>query len=404
MLEYFTIKKIKKVRDEKKAHQGQEGGLGGAGKQKDSHAPEASGSSHSQPAPGDPILDRSDEAFLQSLLSDDGSEDGPAPPLPPRVPVPEVDWPSDDASSLNRDSASQDGQNGKAGGDGKGKSVEEEKKPNRLSRLFSKRSKHGSHLKPEDAASASEVELQKEKRDLNNVLDRLNLSAKNNKVINLSNDSEELLSKFTQVFKDLANGVPTAYDDLVKLFTDRDGTITKCFEKLPSGLQKLVMQLPEKVTGTIAPEILAAAAKSQGLEASMEGGVKEAAQKLFVPKNLLELVTKPGALVSMLRAIVSTLQARWPAFIGVNVIWSVALFLLMFVLWYCYKRGKEVRLEKEKEAQGVVDGADRIEELPDDPQLPAPAPRTEPLAVDSATGSGTRTPEASRLNGTSREA
>ncbi|CAH0001444.1 unnamed protein product [Clonostachys byssicola] len=401
MLEYFTIRKIKKVREEKKAQHGQESGPGGAGKQKESHAPEASGSSHSQPAPGDPILDRSDEAFLRSLLSDDGSEDGPAPPLPPRVPVPEIDWPSDDASSMNRDRASQDGQNGKAGSDGKGKSVEEEKKPNRLSRLFSKRSKHGSHLKPEDAnaASLSEGELQKEKRDLNNVLDRLNLSAKNNKVINLSNDSEELLAKFTQVFKDLANGVPTAYDDLVKLFTDRDGTISKCFEKLPSGLQKLVMQLPEKVTGSIAPEILAAAAKSQGLEASMEGGIKEAASNLFVPKNLLELVTKPGALVSMLRAIVSTLQARWPAFIGVNVIWSVALFLLMFVLWYCYKRGKEVRLEKE--AQGVVDGADRIEELPDDPQLPAPAPRTEPLVADSATGSGTRTAEASRPNGPS---
>jgi hypothetical protein len=75
--------------------------------------------------------------------------------------------------------------------------------------------------------------------------------------------------------------------------------------------------------------------------------------------------------------------------------------VLMFVLWYCYKRGKEVRLEKEKEAQGVVDGADRIEELPDDPQLPAPATRTEPLAADSATGSGTRTAEASRPNGPS---
>jgi hypothetical protein len=47
---------------------------------------------------------------------------------------------------------------------------------------------------------------------------------------------------------------------------------------------------------------------------------------MFLPQNLLELVTKPGALVGMLRAIVSALQTRWPAFIGVNVIWSVALF------------------------------------------------------------------------------
>lgn len=46
----------------------------------------------------------------------------------------------------------------------------------------------------------------------------------------------------------------------------------------------------------------------------------------------------------------------------------------MFVLWYCHKRGREVRLEQEKaeaEAAAAVDGADRVEELADDPQLPA---------------------------------
>ena len=45
----------------------------------------------------------------------------------------------------------------------------------------------------------------------------------------------------------------------------------------------------------------------------------------------------------------------------------------MFVLWYCHKRGREVRLEKEKsETDLPIDGSDRIEELPDDPLLPAP--------------------------------
>ena len=46
----------------------------------------------------------------------------------------------------------------------------------------------------------------------------------------------------------------------------------------------------------------------------------------------------------------------------------------MFVLWYCHKRGREVRLEGEAAADGMVDGKDRIEELPDDPTLPAPSP------------------------------
>lgn len=37
--------------------------------------------------------------------------------------------------------------------------------------------------------------------------------------------------------------------------------------------------------------------------------------------------------------------------------------MLMFVLWYCHKRGREVRLEKEKLAAADVEG--RVEELSD---------------------------------------
>lgn len=45
----------------------------------------------------------------------------------------------------------------------------------------------------------------------------------------------------------------------------------------------------------------------------------------------------------------------------------------MFVLWYCHKRGREVRLDREKSAtENPIDGSDRVEELPDDPLLPAP--------------------------------
>lgn len=35
----------------------------------------------------------------------------------------------------------------------------------------------------------------------------------------------------------------------------------------------------------------------------------------------------------------------------------------MFVLWYCHKRGRDVRLEKEKSAAADMDG--RFEELSD---------------------------------------
>jgi hypothetical protein len=249
--------------------------------------------------------------------------------------------------------------------------------------------------KDKSKLAAPSPEVDSERDDLARVLDDLNLSAKNNKAFSLSVESTELLQKFTLVLKDLVNGVPTAVHDLTSLLDDKDGTLANNYEKLPSSLKKLVTQLPEKLTSTLAPELLAVAAEAQGLSAAEAGaagagaaGLKGAAKKLMTPKNLKDLVTKPGAVVSMLKGIMNALKLRWPAFMGTNVIWSLALFLLMFVLWYCHKRGREVRLEKEKSEAGVVDGADRIEELPDDLALPAPptaAKETEtPVVVEPA--------------------
>jgi hypothetical protein len=41
---------------------------------------------------------------------------------------------------------------------------------------------------------------------------------------------------------------------------------------------------------------------------------------------LKDLVTKPGAVVSLLKAIMNALKLRWPAFMGTNVLLSLALF------------------------------------------------------------------------------
>lgn len=92
--------------------------------------------------------------------------------------------------------------------------------------------------------------------------------------------------------------------------------------------KKLVTNLPTKLTSTLAPELLAVAAESQGLRDvdASQGGIKDQAMKLLIPKNMSELITKPGAVVGMLKAIMNALKLRWPAFIGTNVIWSVALF------------------------------------------------------------------------------
>ena len=134
------------------------------------------------------------------------------------------------------------------------------------------------------------------------------------------------------------NGVPTAYDDLVGLLDDSQGTLAKSYDHLPSFLQKLVTQLPDKLTKNLAPELLAVATEAQafntasaaagGGEAAAGGaaGLGAAAMKFLKPTSLKDLVTKPGAVVSMLKAIMNALKLRWPAFMGTNVLLSLGLF------------------------------------------------------------------------------
>jgi hypothetical protein len=339
MLEYLTYKKIKKNKAQKAAaaeeaakkieagssvdpSHGRVPDFNSGASQRPGQHPRRQSTHHSQSSntpPLSPVLDRDDEAWLRSILEDDS----PAPPLPPRVNTPQIDLSSASESELEAIKPLQEAQKKDAKKDKKA-----EKQPNRLTALFTRHKKPQDGLKPEDNVAKPEAE--REEQDLGNVLDRLNLQAKNNKIVALSNESSELLSRFTQVFKDLANGVPTAYGDLASLVEDRDGAINRGFEKLPSSLKKLVTQLPDKLTSSLAPELLAAAAESQGLKANTEKGIKDAAIDLLKPSNLTDLVTKPGAVVGMLKAIVNALKVRWPAFIGTNVIWSVALFCKSF--------------------------------------------------------------------------
>jgi len=381
MLEYFAYKKFKKNKTDKEDK--------GKGKVTEEPAPAASASTaaSASPLPATPILDDEDKNFLERLTEtfswndDDDDDEGPKPALPPRVKTPDLTWDSDSESFRHETADTASPENATAVKDKEPEA--KAKKTNRLSQLLRRNKKPTDtnlDLVPAKPSSLTVPvpEADREKDDLSRVLDDLNLAARNNKVFSLSEESTELMKKFTQILKDLVNGVPTAVDDLTALLEDPDGMLAKNYEKLPSSLKKLVTQLPEKLSTTLAPELLAVAAEAQGLskhDAEAKGGIKGAAKRLLIPKNLKDLVTKPGAIVSMLKGIMNALKLRWPAFMGTNVIWSLALFLLLFVLWYCHKRGREVRLEREKtELAGVVDGSDRIEELPDDPTLPAPAP------------------------------
>ncbi|KAL2863683.1 uncharacterized protein BJX67DRAFT_363183 [Aspergillus lucknowensis] len=199
-------------------------------------------------------------------------------------------------------------------------------------------------------------ETKQENEDITEILDRLNLAADNNKVFSISDETQELLRKFKLIFKDLINGVPTAYHDLEMLLTNGNRQLQDTYSKLPNFLQKLIEKLPERWTETLAPEMIAVAAErasQSGVNVENIGKAAAAANKMGLNlPSLKELVGKPAAIVGMLRSIMAFLRARFPAVLGMNVLWSLALFILLFILWYCHKRGREVRLENERLVTG----------------------------------------------------
>ncbi|KAI1825461.1 hypothetical protein F4861DRAFT_190764 [Xylaria intraflava] len=358
MLEYFTYKKVKKHREQQAADKRKEKGKQIAVDEETEGNPEAATTTapivsnpvdDDAPAAGRPVLDHEDEQFLEHLTSSDMSlvdnEDGTPPPLPPRVKTPVVDIDSDASSvSSQKEQESQ-----------KQKDPEKDNHQPKsrfafvkaLPRTISLRRKppathhHKDRLTvPKDPKQGTPATEEDDNARLTRVLDDLDLASRNNRAISLSAESAALAHTFTQILQDLVNGVPTAYGDLTRLLDDSDGVLARNYARLPRSLKKLVAQLPEKLTSTLAPELLAVAAEAQGVEHG-------SAKKFLAPGNLLDLVTKPGALVGLLRGVLNALKTRFPAFVGTNVLWSIAVFLLLSVLWYCYKRGREERLERE---------------------------------------------------------
>jgi hypothetical protein len=315
MLEYLAYKKIKKRQAEKGA--------------------EAEAQS--------PVLTEEDENFLERIVSAEGTP----PPLPERIVSTEETPPAlpERPLVLNLeagDSTNNDEQMVVYGEPGteaetkaeaeaeekvekhkrKGKedgSRKDKKKSHRFSFLHRSK-KSGEGLKP--TTNVPEEEADKEEDDINRVLDELNLAAVNNRAISISKESQKLVQEFTVILKDLVNGVPTAYDDLVKLIENSSDTLSKNYEHLPSFLKKLVASLPQKFASSLGPEVLAVATEVQVLGSS-KGGLASKAKRFL---NLKDLVTKPGAVAGMLKAIMNALKLRWPAFMGTNVLLSVGLF------------------------------------------------------------------------------
>jgi hypothetical protein len=184
--------------------------------------------------------------------------------------------------------------------------------------------------KPNEDGLVEDPQAKKEEEDMTIVLERLNLAAVNNRVFSISDETQVLLRQFNQIFKDLVNGVPTAYDDLESLLKNGDRQLQKTFNHLPSFLQQLIERLPETMTKGLAPEIMAAAAEraeKSGINAENVGKAAAAAKKMGLKTpGLKDLIGTPGAIAGMMRSVMTYLRARFPAFMGMNVLWSLALF------------------------------------------------------------------------------
>ena len=92
----------------------------------------------------------------------------------------------------------------------------------------------------------------------------------------------------------------------------------------------MIERLPNAMTKDFGSEIMAAAAEraeKSGISTENVGKAAVAAKKTGIkPPGLKDLIGKPGAIAAMMRSVTVFLRARFPAFMVVNVLWSLALF------------------------------------------------------------------------------
>ena len=231
----------------------------------------------------------------------------------------------------------------------------------------------------EDGSINEDQTRENQQREMSSLLSHLNSSAINDRVFALNSETKKFYERFAQVLKDLINGVPTAHDDLEQFMREAGPKLEKQFSSLPPFVRGLVKKLPM----SIAPELLAAttaaATPEEDLKAASEDSSKNEKDDRSKSKKkrtpgLKSLPSEQGAIVTMLRNTVSFLQTRFP-FLActTNVVVSLSVFsksfsptvcqswsillsanqwlVLMFVFWYCWKRGREVRLARDAEGK-----------------------------------------------------
>ncbi|CAE6438745.1 hypothetical protein ACGC1H_006951 [Rhizoctonia solani] len=246
-------------------------------------------------------------------------------------------------------------------------------------------------------SATPEPELTKEQRDLAEVLDSLDMQAGQQGIAFTTPGTRALLQKFTQIIKDVINGVPTAYNDLIEFFESSSTQLSKEWNSLPSSFQKLIRSLPLGIPPDVFTAMTAAAVPvaASGEQSSTESAPKASAglgsklnpMSMFTktnpktgaksatlphPGQVKDLLGTGGGIATILRSIVTFLKTRFPMLAGTNALMSMGISILMLLLWYCYKRGREVRLQKEAEAAKL--------EAKDAPELVNDTPNSKPAA------------------------
>lgn len=190
----------------------------------------------------------------------------------------------------------------------------------------------------EDGTIDEAATKEKHEKEVSVLLDNLNMASINNTVFAVSSETHKIYERFALVLKDTINGGPTAYEDMEKLMKDAGPTLEKQFNSMPPFVQTLVKSLPAKLgTMTIGPELLAAAsgkpdndlkvdkdAKNKSGSSSKETDAKK--KKRTIP-GLKSLISKEGAVATILRNTVQFLTTRFPFLASTtNVVMSLSVF------------------------------------------------------------------------------
>jgi len=236
----------------------------------------------------------------------------------------------------------------------------------------------------EAAPTEPKPELTKEQRDLAEVLDSLDMQAGKQGTAFTTPVTRALLHRFTQILKDIVSGVPTAYNDLIEFLDASSMHLSKEWNSLPASFQKLIRSLPLGIPPDVFAAMTAAAAaptaggpattstvagpstpKPSGLASKlnpMSMFTKTNPQTgahshtLPSPSQVKQFLGTGGGISTLLRSVITFLRARFPMLAGTNALMSIGLSILTLLLWYCHKRGREVRLEREATEAAKLEG------------------------------------------------